>query len=226
MNCFVRIMLGLLLATVCQTHWLVAVDKPTAVLHSSGTAAVNGSDAAATTALFDGDSIQTISGVMTISAPGSTVVVPSSSELVLKENAVQLSSGVASINTTKGMSAQTDAYIIAPATAGTAKFDVKRSGSLIEIHATSGALTVNSSDKTISIAEGQTASLKAGTGVLSAGLLNASGAPQSLASSGSSVFDLDKALADDPSKVKYCATAICHTLHHVSNTKPCKCRWF
>ena len=226
MNHFGRIMLGLLLAAVCQTQCLAAADKPAAVVHSSGTAAVNGSDAAATTAVFVGDTIQTKSGVMTISAPGSTVIVPSSSELVLQQNAVQLSSGVASINTTKGMSAQTDALTIAPATAGTAKYDVKRSGSVVEIHASSGALTVNSSDQTIRIAEGQTAALNTGTGLLSAGMSNASHAPQSLASSGSSIFDLDKTRQTDPTDVKYCATAICHKLHHISNTVACKCRWF
>ena len=138
----------------CFQLTALAIDKPAAVLHSSGDTTVNGTAAATTTALFNGDDIHTVNGVVTISAPGSTVMVPSSSELVLSENVVNLSSGMASINTTKGMTAQADTFSIAPAT-GTAKFDVKRSGDLLEIHATSGALTVNSANGKLDVAQGQ-----------------------------------------------------------------------
>ncbi len=222
-----RILLSLVLVTAFQAFTLIAADKPAAVLHSSGTTTVNGSEAATTAAVFDGDNIQAITGIVTISAPGSTVLIPSNSELVLKENAVNLSSGAASINTTKGMGAQADAFMIAPATAGSARFDVRRSGNLVEIHATSGNLTINSASKTLGVAEGQTASLDTGTGQLSTGFVRASSsAPGTVASSNSQFVSLDRAIADDSSNVPYCKTAVCHHRPNVSGIEPCRCLKF
>ena len=220
----VRILLSMILMTAFQAFTALAADKPAAVLHSSGTTTVNGSEAATTAALFDGDNIRTITGIVTISAPGSTVLVPPSSALVLNGNVLNLSSGIASISTTTGMTAQADAFTIAPATGGTAKFDVKRSGALLEIRATKGALTINSGTKTLAVAEGQTAALDASSGGSSAGLVSpSSSATKMLAGSASSIFSLDKTLADDPSNLNYCGQAICQHLKDISGFKACKC---
>jgi hypothetical protein len=123
-------------------------SRDTAVLRSSGAVAVNGSVAPTTTALFNGDKVQTAAGgVVTISSPGSTVLIPSNSQMVFNGGVLDLTAGTASISTTKDMAAQMDKYLIAPATSGTAKFEIKKTGSSVLIHASSGVLTVSTPGK-------------------------------------------------------------------------------
>src|SRR5664279_3797093 len=98
-----------------------AGSNEAAVLTSSGVVAVNGNGIPTTTALFRGDKVQTAEGaVVTISSPGSSVLMPANSQLVFNGGILDLTSGSASISTTKGMTARADKYQIAPANSGTA----------------------------------------------------------------------------------------------------------
>src|SRR5208283_5940782 len=124
-----------------------------AVLRSSGAVVVNGSAAPITTALFRGDKVQTADGgVVTISSPGSTILIPSNSQMVFNGGVLDLTAGTASISTTKGMTAHMDTYMVAPATGGTAKFEIKKTGNAMLVHASSGVLTVSSPGNTFTLA--------------------------------------------------------------------------
>jgi hypothetical protein len=219
-----RLMRYVVFFTVAQAACMIqAVDRPLGVLHASGATMVNGSASASTTAVFNGDAVQTISGVVTISSPGSTVLVPSSSELKLLENSVKLGSGTVSINTTKGMAAQADALTIAPRLGGTAKFDVKRSGDLVTIHATSGVLSVNTASSAFSVPEGQTASFHVGDGTPSSAIAELNTHSNGSAGDNGSLFNLDKELSSGAGKENPCGSLICHYRRDVSGFKPCKC---
>lgn len=198
-----------------------------AVLHSSGAVVVNGSAAPTTTALFRGDKVQTADGgVVTISSPGSTVLVPSNSQMVFNGGVLDLTSGSASVSTTKGMTAQADKYLIAPATGGTAKFEIKKTGSSVLIHASSGVLNVSSPGGTFTLAEGTTATLDSGRNASKGTSLNAAAPDPYSAQSKASFFSVEHTLSEPSNDgVPFCTTALCTTPPSVSGRKPCRCRW-
>jgi hypothetical protein len=183
-----------------------------AVLNSSGAVVVNGGDAPKTTALFRGDSVRTSGGALvTISSPGSTVLVPQNSQVVFQGNVLGLEEGTASVSTTTDMTIQASQYSIAPATGGTAKYEIRKSGDSVLVHASDGALTINASGKTVSVAQGATITLTSGV------------APQQATSQGS-FFKLNKALSSDE-EVPYCSNVgLCVHSASVSGQKPCRCR--
>jgi len=212
----------------------------TAVITSRGAVALNGKASPTTTALFSGDSVVTSDGgVATISSPGSTVQIPSNSQVVFKGGALDVTTGGAGISTTKGMTAQVDQYLISPATDNTAKFEVKRGRCSLSIHATSGALTVSSPERTFTVAEGATATATdacpetgkatgnppnpaiAGTiaahhflkwTLIAAGVAGAAGAGVAV---GAEAFSDHSA--------PYCGTGACSTPPSVSPHSPCVC---
>ena len=198
-----------------------------AVLRSSGAVAVNGSVAPTTTALFKGDTVQTASGgVVTISSPGSTVLIPSNSQMVFNGGVLDLTAGTASISTSKGMAAQMDKYLIAPATSGTAKFEINKTGNSVLIHASSGALTVSAPGNTFALAEGATATLDSGTGTATAASHNAAAPGVYGAQSTKSFSSVEDALADPlGSDVPFCGDIkLCFRPPSVSPHHPCRCR--
>lgn len=191
---------------------LLAASDGAAVLNSSGAVVVNGSDAPKTTALFKGDTVRTPGGALvTISSPGSTVLLPQNSQVIFQGNALGLEEGTASVSTSTGMTIQASQYSIAPATGGTAKYEIRRSGNSVLVHASSGALTVHESGKTISVAQGATVTLS-------------SGATPAPAASQGSFFKLNKALSNEE-EVPICSNVgFCVNSASVSGLKPCKCR--
>jgi hypothetical protein len=210
-----------------------------AVMTSRGSVALNGKACPTTTALFSGDKVATADGaVVTISSPGSTVLIPSNSQVVFNGGALDLTAGTASISTTKGMAAHLEQYVIAPATGDTAKFEIKKTASSLSIHASSGALTVSSPGKTFALAEGATAT---------ATLDSASGRPQdtspipaagttpvshkafwiwniTLAAAAATGLILGiEAISDSDNGAPFCGTSVCNASPPVSPTSPCVC---
>jgi hypothetical protein len=198
-----------------------------AVMSSSGAVAVNGNGTPATTALFKGDKVVTADGaVVTISSPGSTVLIPSNSQMVFNGGVLDLTAGTASISTTKGMAAHTDKYTVAPATSGTAKFEVKKTGSSVLIHASRGVLNVSGAGKTFTLAEGTTVTLDSGTGTANAASHSAAAPGLYGAQSSTSFFNLEGALSDpSESDIPWCShVALCHIPPSISGYHPCRCR--
>ena len=196
-----------------------------AVLRSSGAVAVNGSVAPTTTALFKGDKVETAAGgVVTISSPGSTVLIPSNSQMVFNGGVLDLTAGTASISTTKGMAAQMDKYLIAPATSGAAKFEIKKTGSSVLIHASSGVLAVSAPGNTFTLAEGATATLALGTGTSKIASHNAAAPGVYGAQPTTSFFNLEGALSDPSGPgqgLPTCARCIPSSVS--PHRPPCRC---
>ena len=123
---------------------LLAASKDSAVLNSTGIVTLNGSGVPASTALFQGDAVRTSTGALvSISSPGSSVLLLQNSQLTFKGQSVSLGEGKATITTTRGMAAQSDNFVIAPAAQGTAQYQVERSGGTLLVHAYRGALNIN-----------------------------------------------------------------------------------
>ena len=148
---------GCLVATLSLTA-VAFGSSGAAVMTSRGAVALNGKACPTTTVLFSGDKVVTADGGgVTISSPGSTVLIPSNSQVVFNDGVLDLTAGAAIVSTTKGMVAHLDQYVIAPSTGDTAKFEIRRTVSSLSVHASSGALTVSGPGKTFALAEGATA---------------------------------------------------------------------
>jgi hypothetical protein len=198
-----------------------------AVMNSSGAVALNGGVTPTTTALFKGDKVVTADGaVVTISSPGSTVLIPSNSQMVFNGGVLDLTTGTASISTTKGMAAHTDKYTVAPATNGTAKFEVKKTGSLVLIHSSGGVLNVSGLGKTFTLAEGTTLTLDSGTGTANTAPPTAAGPGLYSARSSTSFFNLEGALSNpSASDLPWCSNVrLCFIPPSASGYHPCRCR--
>lgn len=203
------LLVSVLVGTVITT---LAASDGAAVLNSSGAVVVNGGDAPKTTALFKGDTVHTTSGALvTISSPGSTVLLPQNSQVVFQGNALGLEEGTASVNTTTGMTIQTSQYSIAPATGGTAKYEIRKSGDSVLVHASSGTLTIHASGKVVFVAQGATITLASGVAALPA-------------TSQGAFFKLNKALSGEE-EIPYCSNVgLCVNSSSVSGQRPCRCR--
>jgi ferric-dicitrate binding protein FerR (iron transport regulator) len=202
--------------------FLTAADS-SAVLKSTGNVVLNGAGAPATTAIFSGDTVRTTGGsVLTISAPGSTVLLPQNSQLTFKGNSVNLTDGKASIATTKGMSVTTGLYQISPGSQGAAQFEIEKSGDGLLIHAAKGAVTIKSSGKMVTLSEGQVAAVNAQSGVLSIQPVNST----NTASSSSALTSLHDSLTSDDSVPICPSVSLCKVPPSVSGHKPCRCRQF
>ena len=131
-----------------------------AMLSTTGLVRINGSDAPRTTAVFRGDAIATqASATVTLTVPGSLVLVPANSTVVFKGDVIDVSSGSALVSTTKGMRTHADTYDIAPAQNGNGRFQVVRQGSFVQVRAERGALAITAADGTHIVPEGSVENL-------------------------------------------------------------------
>jgi glycerol kinase len=117
-------------------------------------------------------------------------------------------------------------WLVAPATGGTAKFEIKKTGSSVLIHATSGVLNVSAPGNTFTLAEGATATLDSGTGTSKITSQNRTTAGVYGAQSTTSFFNLEGAIADPSgANVPWCSNTLwCVRPASVSGHKPCRCR--
>ena len=215
-----RSLLSLFFLLFLSACVVLAGDEPAGVMRSNGTVLVNGSGSTTTAVLFNGDSVQTTEGALvTISSPGSSVLVPPNSHVVFNGSVLHLDTGTASISTTKGMAAQAGQYTISPATGGTAKFQISTEGNALVVRSASGTLNVTSANRAFAVAEGATATLETGTATVS----NTSGTRSQAANVSPLLTD---SLADFGSpSVPFCPNFLyCHNRTHVSGIAPCKCK--
>jgi hypothetical protein len=213
----------LLLFTATCLASLAAADG-SAVLKSSGSVALNGAGVPTTTAIFSGDTVRTASGsALTISAPGSTILLPQNSQLTYKGNSVDLSGGKATVTTTKGMSVAADRYLIQPGANGTGQYEIEKSGESLLVHASKGTITIKSSGKVVTLTEGQVAALNAQSGVLS---IQPASLPSAASGSNSSLNTLHDSLVTNDGLPICPSVSMCNVRPSVSGIKPCKCKQF
>ena len=216
------VLMALVSLIACSALSLSAADG-SAVLKSTGNVVLNGAGAPATTAIFSGDTVRTTGGsLLTISSPGSTVLLPQNSQLTFKGNSVNLTDGKASITTTKGMSVTTGSYLISPGSPGSAQFEIEKSGDGLLVHAAQGAVTIKSSGKIVTVGQGQVAAVNAQSGILSIQPATST----NTASSSSTLTSLHESLASDDSVPICPSVSLCKVSPSVSGHRPCRCRQF
>jgi len=212
-----------LLPAVCCVASLAGSDS-SAVLKSTGAVVLNGTGAPATTAIFSGDTVRTtVRSILTISAPGSTILLPQNSQLTFKGNSVDLTGGKATVTTTKGMSVAADHYLVEPGASGIAQYEIERSGDALLVHASKGAVTIKSSGKIVTLTEGQVAALNAQKGLLS---VQPASPRKATSSSNSALNSLHDSLTSDD-EIPICPNiSLCRVPPSASGYKPCRCRQF
>jgi hypothetical protein len=125
-----------------------------AVVYTSGVVLVNGKIAPATTALFQGDTLQTTNGASAvIVSPGASISMPENSQLQLQPKGIQVKSGTASVSTSKGTSLHANGYDISPADSAST-YAVAVSGNGLKVASQTGALQVSGATGSLTVASG------------------------------------------------------------------------
>jgi hypothetical protein len=134
---------------------MLFAETNASMMYGAGNVQVNGTAMPKSAAVFTGDKIQTGAGsAATLTSSGSTVVIAANSSVVFQGSAVELNSGVALVNTTKGMQARVNKISVTPASKGTAKFEVTRANGRVLIAAREGAIAVFDGNTNAVVAEG------------------------------------------------------------------------
>ena len=135
---------------------LFAADSNLAMLYSNGSALLNGSSLARSSAIFPGDRVQTTqNSVAKINSVGSSLMVLSDSLVQFEGNAVKLEHGGVAVSTSKAMATRTGQVTVIPSASVWTQFDVKNVDGQIQVTAEKGDLTVSDGAGTTTLAQGQ-----------------------------------------------------------------------
>jgi hypothetical protein len=135
---------------------LFAADSNLAMLYSNGTALLNGSSLARSSAIFPGDVVQTTAdSVAKINAVGTSLMVLADTLVQFEGNAVKLEHGGVAVSTSKGMATRAGEVTVTPRESGWTQFDVKNMDGQIQIKAQKGDVTVSDGAGTTTLAQGQ-----------------------------------------------------------------------
>jgi hypothetical protein len=135
---------------------LFAADSNLAMLYSNGTALLNGSSLARSSAIFPGDVVQTTAdSVAKINALGTSLMVLSDSQVRFEGHAVKLDQGGVAVSTSKGMAARTGEITVTPKESIWTQFDVKNVDGQILVTALKGDVMVSDGAGTTTLAQGQ-----------------------------------------------------------------------
>jgi hypothetical protein len=144
---------GLLLLVPCL---LTAQETGAAVLYGTGAIYLNGSQLTNSSAVANGDVIQTKeNGAGNLSAPGWSAVIQSNTIARFQNGGLALDRGSVSIATAKGLSVFARDFKITPATGDWTEYYVTRADGAIEIIARKNSVTISCGPNTSTIKEGQ-----------------------------------------------------------------------
>src|SRR5258708_25779908 len=120
---------------------MIAAEGDTAVLYGTGTVYLNGAQLATSSAVTNGDVIQTKdTGAANLNAAGSSVVIQSNTIVRFQSGGLALDRGSISMATGKGMSISARDFKIVPASGGWTEFYVSRVSGVIQIMARKGGI--------------------------------------------------------------------------------------
>jgi len=143
---------------------LFAADTPSAMLYSHGTASLNGNPLTRTSAIFQGDLIQTNpDSVAKITATGSSVMVLSDSLVQYETTRIKLEHGGVNVSTSKLLATSAGSVTVEPASGVVTEFEVKDVDGVVRIAALKGDLTVKDPNGTTTLTQGQQAIRDEGT---------------------------------------------------------------
>ena len=137
---------------------LLATDSGVAMVRPYGTAWLNGTAVAQSSAIFPGDLVQTgSSSAMKIRSSGSSVTVLSDSLVNFEGGAVGVEHGGVKLVTSKGMSARAGIITATPASSAWTEFELTDVNGTIQIVALKGDLRISDGSETTTLPEGQQA---------------------------------------------------------------------
>jgi len=144
----------LLLMTAC-TGPMIQGDSNAAMLYTSGAVTVNGARATRPSAVFVGDKIRTADkATASLTATGTTVVIPANSSIVFRGKAIQIASGAVQISTTRNMSAAVDYFSVVPAANGSATYLISKSNGTVTVSAEHGSVMLSDGETSMLVSEG------------------------------------------------------------------------
>lgn len=122
---------------------ILSAETRGAMLYSSDSVYLNGKVAANTSAIFPGDNVRVPArSVASITAAGSTVLVPANSQITFNGDSISLEpQSAVSVSTSVGLAAEVGHLKITPASKS-AKFDVGRYNGRVVVIAKQGSVTV------------------------------------------------------------------------------------
>ncbi len=133
---------------------MFAEPAATAMMLAKGHVLVNGTSISRSSAILQGDTVETQQGSVVLSLAGSSLSIPENSRLAFQRNGIRLYTGGAMINTRQALSTHTTRIHIAPASSP-AIYQVAKSGNQVIIVAKRGDLAVGWC-RTFTLAEGHT----------------------------------------------------------------------
>jgi len=145
--------------------WFLAVAFPlqvlggetaSAMLYTSGSAWVNGTEVPRTIAMFSGDLLQTrADSTASIQSNGSNVTVLADSLVKFEGPVVEIEHGGVHVTTSRGMAARAGDVTVKPAAASWTEFQVIDVDGRVQIAANKGDLTVQDDQGTTTVTQGQ-----------------------------------------------------------------------
>jgi hypothetical protein len=134
---------------------LLAADAGGAMLHGQGPVSLNGKPLPHSSAVFPGDSIETMpESLATLDASGSSIVVLPNSLVKFGGNSISLEHGIVSVGTSQGMIAQSSAVTVTPASTEWTEFEVTNVDGKIQVVARKGDLNVNCGKEMANLSSG------------------------------------------------------------------------
>ena len=164
-----RIFASWVMAILCPLS-MMAADTGTAIVHSTGGVLVNGSEVADSTAITNGDLIETKHGfVANLDAEGSSVLIQGESIVRFQGDSLSLEHGSVSVGTSTAMRVHVKCIRVEPVSTDRTQYDVTDLTGRVDVEAHKndvrirqevalGKPSANSSDESGIVHEGQRAS--------------------------------------------------------------------
>jgi len=135
---------------------VLAGESASAMLYTSGSAWVNGSNVPKTAALFSGDLLQTRpDSTASIQSNGSSVMVLADSLVKFEGPAVEIEHGGVRVTTSHGMAARAGDVTVTPASSAWTEFQVVDVDGRVQIAANKGDVTVQDDQGKTTVTQGQ-----------------------------------------------------------------------
>ncbi len=135
---------------------MVAAQGDTAVLYGTGAVYLNGAQLATSSAVTNGDVIQTKdTGAANLNAAGSSVVIQSNTIVRFQSGGLALDRGSVTVATGRGLSVFARDFKITPASGSWTEFYISRASGVVQIIARKSGITLSCGANTSTIKEGQ-----------------------------------------------------------------------
>jgi len=134
---------------------LMADDQAAAVVNCRGTVWLNGSPSPESSAIVNGDQVQTRKdSVATITASGSNVIVQPESILKFEDKGIALQQGTISVATSNLLTTAAGGATVTPVANTWTEYEISNANGMLDVFARKGALQVNCGKDSATLSEG------------------------------------------------------------------------